>query len=302
MKSQNKKEGYCPLCKSNARFLFKKNKHDFFECLSCRFKFIYPLPKSAEIEKYYQDEYWDSAVYRGESSLGYASYLGERDSILDYFQKILEGLKKAYPKLNGRVLDIGCSFGLFLELAQKENWEIYGLDLSPTPVKKAKKRLGTKNIFNVGLEKAKFKDCYFDLVTIFQTIEHVDNLEKFLNEIHRILKPKGVILITTPNASGWQAKIMGSSWFAYRHPDHLSFFNFENLRTLLKKKGFVNIRAFKDPTRLYPFGYLLENVKFYYRGKFLVGLSNVIKRIVGPLGVIKIPIPLVSIVLTAQKK
>ena len=263
---------------------------------------IQQMPNQRTIDKYYQSDYWEKKAYRGESALGYLSYLAERESFIDYFQKVLKELKDFCPQLGGKVLDIGCSFGFFLKVAQEAGWQIYGLDLSPTPVEQAKRKLRVKTIYNKSIEEAKFQANFFDLVTVFQTIEHVVDPEKFLKEIKRVLKPGGVVLLTTPDAAGWQARLMGKSWFSYRHPDHFYFFNFENLSLLLKRVGFVKIRNLKDPTRLYPLEYLLENVKFYYRGKLFVKLTNFIKKMIGPLGKIQIPIPLVSLVMIGEKE
>lgn len=293
----------CLICQSpNINFLFKKKKRSFFVCQNCGLKFIQPIPKEIKIEQYYQAEYWQRKSYRGESALGYLSYLAEKESFLDYFKKILHQLKRIYQGPSGRVLDIGCSFGFFLKVAQAVGWQIYGVDLSPTPVDQAKKELGVKTIYNKSVDQAKFKANFFDLVTVFQTIEHMAILKNSLYEIKRILKPQGVVLLTTPDAGGWQAKIMGKSWFSYRHPDHFYFFDFKNLSFLLKNTGFVKIRKLKDPTRLYPLSYLLENFKFYYRGKYLVGLAELIQKVIGPLGKIKIPIPLVSLVIIGEKE
>lgn len=297
------KAQFCPICQSlKIKFFFQKKKRRFFVCQNCCLKFIQPFPSESEVEKFYQAEYWHRKSYRGESALGYLSYLAERESFIDYFQKVLRELKRVYPRPSGKVLDIGCSFGFFLKVAQEADWQIYGIDLSPAPVEQAKRELGVKTIYNKSIEQAKFKANFFDLVTVFQTIEHVVDPERFLKEIKRVLKPGGVVLLSTPNAAGWQAKLMGKSWFSYRHPDHFYFFNFKNLSILLKNSGFVKIRKLWDPTRLYPLAYLLENFKFYYRGKFLVGLAKLIKRVIGPFGGVKIPIPLVSLVVIGEKE
>lgn len=292
----------CPICRSsNLNLLFQRKKRKFFACLNCRLNFVHPLPDEDEIRKYYQAGYWRQQSYRGKNSLGYLSYLAEKESLLNYFQKTLNRLKKLYPNLSDRVLDIGCSFGFFLKVAQKAGWKIYGIDLSPIPVKEANRELGVKTIVNKNLNQAKFETNFFDLVTAFQTIEHLGKPGLFLKEVHRILKPGGLILVTTPDAGSGQTKLMGKAWFSYRHLEHLYFFNFRSLSSLLEKSGFVKIKRLANPIRLLPLNYLLTNFKFYSQNKSLVGLTKFVRKVIGPLGSIKVPLPLASLVLVAEK-
>ncbi|MGB9911605.1 MAG: class I SAM-dependent methyltransferase [Microgenomates group bacterium] len=290
----------CPLCHHFAYFNFQKGERKFFKCDFCQSQFIWPLPTAAELQKFYQAEYWENQSFRGESALGYSSYLAEKESFLDYFEKVFCQIKNFFSK-PGRVLDIGCSFGFFLEVAKKYGWEIWGVDLSLTPVSEARKNLGVKTIFKRDFLKVKFPPAFFDLVTCFQTIEHVASPIDFVKEVYRILKPRGLFLFSTPDAGGWQAKLMRKNWFAFRHPEHLWFFKQKSLFFLLKKGGFTKIKKIKDPTRLYPLNYLLENFKFYFRERNLIKLAKFFGKAISPAGKIKIPIPLTSLVITAQK-
>lgn len=291
----------CPLCQHPASFKFQKGERKFFSCRFCQAQFIWPFPSVAELKNFYQGDYWKNKSFRGESALGYASYLAEKDSFLDYFGKVFRQIENFFPK-PGRVLDIGCGPGFFLKVAKDKGWQIWGVDLSPKAVEKSRQFLGTKKIYNQPLEKVKFLSNYFDLVSIFQTIEHIEKPLNLLREVRRILKPAGFLIISTPNASGWQAKLMGKRWFSYRHPDHFWFFGEKSLKLLLLKAGFVKIKKIKDPPRVYELGWLVKLLPYYLKGNFWQKASLKIQKILGKGKKIKIPLPLDSLVLVAQKR
>lgn len=294
----------CPLCRHpQTEFLFNKNERGYFNCLNCKLKFVWPIPSSEKLTEFYRDNYWQKKKYRGdEGALGYLSYDEEKDSFLDYFGKILDQVRKKSFRLAGKVLDIGCGYGYFLKVAQDYGLSVFGIDLSPDSVNEANKWLGVKTIDNKNIFDAQYPDNYFDLITIFQTLEHVGEPGKFLEETKRILKPGGLVILSTPDAGGLQVRLMQSSWFSYRHPDHLYFYNYSNLSFLLNRSGFVKIERISDPARKYPINYLLENLKYYRRDKLLLRGAGIIKKVLGPLGASRISIPLDSLVVLAFKE
>lgn len=298
-----RKNPACLACQSQKTGrLFKKHRRDYWRCQNCGFQFVSPFPGLAVTRKYYQKGFWKQSSHRGRKVVGYIGYRRERESFLAYFDSVLKRTKKRYPKLSGRVLDIGCGPGLFLKVARRAGFGVYGLDLSAEAVKAARKELRTKNIFERPIEKAGLGADVFDLVTSFQTVEHVSKPEQFLQEIMKAVKPGGVVLLATPDADGWLAGLMGENWFSYRHPDHLLFFNFESLSRLLKKTGFVRVKRLKDPPRWYRLDYLLEISAYYHRNKVLYNSIKLLRKMTGPLGKIKAPLPLGSLLVTAEKR
>jgi len=287
----------CPICGGESRFYFEKFQRQIFFCQNCGLKFVWPIPSPKEIEPFYR-QYWRKKSFRGEKALGYLSYLAEKESFLDYFRKVFRQINPA----PGRVLDIGCGPGFFLKIAQEKGWQVWGLDLSKEAVVEARKILKTRRIYRKTLNDCNFLPNFFDLVVIFQTIEHAQSPLELLKKARKILKPRGLLLLTTPNTSGWQAKIMGRHWFSYRHPDHFWFFSQKSLEILLRQAGFAKIRKGKDPARVYELGWLLEILPYYLKGKFWQKLSGWLKKILGKGGKIKIPFSLDSLLIFAQKE
>jgi len=287
------KQHICPVCGQKPQLLFVRQRHIFL-CPDCGLRFVGDGPGKKNL---YQQNYWNQATSRQEESCGYTDYLAEEEALKKYFRDLLNQVDKFLPN-SGRVLDVGCSFGFFLEVArEKGDWQTFGVDLSAEAVTSAKKRLKTKNIFLGSLDQAGFPNDYFDLITVFQTLEHVADPVGLLKEARRVLKPRGMIIIATPDAESWLAQLMGKSWFSYRHLDHLLFFNYQSLSYTLKKAGFRQILRIKDQPYWHRLDYLLNKVKYYQRNRFLLQSSQWLRSWLK----VKVPIPLPSVVVKAGK-
>ena len=135
--------------------------------------------------------------------------------------------KRFIPKSikKGRYLDIGCSDGFTLGVAKKYGLNSHGVEIAKKPGNIAK-----KNGFNVHigpLESAQFKDNSFDVISLFEVIEHVPDPEAILKEIYRILNNNGVLIISTGNAQSISARVLKSNWDYYDfygHGGHINFY------------------------------------------------------------------------------
>jgi 2-polyprenyl-3-methyl-5-hydroxy-6-metoxy-1,4-benzoquinol methylase len=134
-----------------------------------------------------------------------------------------------------RVLDIGCSNGLFLDLFKEKGWETWGVDPSSNAnIAKKKGHKVTRDIF----ENVEFPANYFDLVIMNHTLEHMDNPSYFLSKIYKLLKNNGILFVDVPNAGGVGARLLGKHW-PYLAPDeHKQQFTRKTLSDLFKKNGF----------------------------------------------------------------
>lgn len=163
-------------------------------------------------------------------------------------------------KKTGRLLDIGCGYGYFLNMIQAEGWEAEGIDISESAVRYAKDTFGLK-VKTSFLEEAAFPDSYFDVVTAWDVIEHIINAKEFLMEINRILKKDGLLCLETPNVNGLLFKIAHILYrgsfnkidFALRglfYPLHLTYFNSNTMAFLLNKAGFKIKKLYKKESNL----------------------------------------------------
>jgi ubiquinone/menaquinone biosynthesis C-methylase UbiE len=161
-----------------------------------------------------------------------------------------EGLTwiERYKRPPGRLLDIGCATGSFLKLVQERRWDCYGVEVSDYAASIARDRLGVE-IYNGSFEDAPFPSDFFDVLTMWDIIEHFPKPLEALKTANRVLKPEGILLVNTPNEASLLRKmakfIYHGSGGVIRYPVtklyhcyHLAYFNAGSLNTLFEKAGF----------------------------------------------------------------
>lgn len=290
----------CCLCgKKDWEFLFSKNGRRIVRCRNDNLVMLNPQITAQEIHHFYNDRYFESPEFRGNTCIGYYAYIDERPLLLEYFRRKIALLKTYLSQ--GKLLEIGCGHGFFLEAAQNSPFQTLGIDISGYAVEYAQKHRLPARL--VDLEKAHFPPQSFDAVVAFQLIEHIPNPLKFMKEVNRVLKPGGLVLLATPNEGGYLKKIMGKHWLSYRHAEHLFFFSPKTLGELLSKSGFNSIEFRKDETRFYPLRHLLDGVKYYFKGKFFRDLAEFLGMILSKLNLldVKVPLPLDTLIVIARK-
>lgn len=132
-----------------------------------------------------------------------------------------------------KLLDVGCSSGAFLATACRLGFQAEGVEPSAGAAQTARDA-GLK-VFTGYLEQAQFPDSSFDAITLIEIVEHLRDAKALLAECARILKPGGIVLVTTPNAHSWTARAMGARWAGFSLNDmggHISFFNPRSMRLL----------------------------------------------------------------------
>jgi len=143
------------------------------------------------------------------------------------------------PAENIYILDIGCSSGNFLKSARKLGFNIEGVEPAPAAVATARS-YGFK-IYEGEIEHKEIPKNYFNVLTLFEVIEHLNNPLLLLKQCKDILKPGGILVIGTGNTDSWTQKVKSNNWEYYdinKHGGHISFFNKSSIRLLAKKAGF----------------------------------------------------------------
>jgi len=217
--------------------------------------------------------------------------MSERPLLLPYFRRKIVFLKRLLP--GRKVLEIGSSYGFFLEEAKRARLNILGIDISREAVAHAKRQGLPARA--VDLFDAKFPSNSFDGVVAFHLIEHVLDPMAFLREVYRITKPGGILMLATPKEGGYVQRMMGKHWFSYRHKEHLYFFSKRTMTMLLAKAGFSDIRCFGDETRWYPIRFLLRGVTFYVNNPWWLRFIRLFNL------ALKIPMPLDTMLVTSRK-
>lgn len=170
-----------------------------------------------------------------------------------------------------KVLDIGCSNGVFLDLFK--NSETWGVE--PSGIGKRSEEKGHKVIHEY-FEKAKLPENYFDLVIMNHTLEHVKDADVVLKKIYKILKNNGILFIDVPNAGGLSSKILGDKW-PYRAPgEHTYQFTKESLSKKISESGF-KILHWESRSGLFEFANPLQDLLLSllsFKKRFFTNLFN----------------------------
>jgi 2-polyprenyl-3-methyl-5-hydroxy-6-metoxy-1,4-benzoquinol methylase len=159
-------------------------------------------------------------------------------------------------KSEGKLLDVGCALGVFLHLARERGWEVYGVDISRYAASYARDVLGFE-VFAGELAEVQFPEKWFDVITLWDVLEHFPDPSRQLQEIRRILKDDGIILMNTPNEAGLLRLLAGMIFrlsggkisYPVRklyHPFHLHYFTQQTLQALLGKNGFTLVELEKS--------------------------------------------------------
>lgn len=155
---------------------------------------------------------------------------------------------------NGRLLDVGCGLGFFLERAQKRGWDVHGLDTSPVWVPLANSRLGAPRVELATLEEASFAPKSFALITVWDVIEHIFDPIPFLARLGELLAPDGRLFIRTPNIAYGYPVYAVRRWLLHHDvalgpTNHVVYFAASTMRRALRR---ANLRAIEWPVHVPP--------------------------------------------------
>ncbi len=266
----------CPVCgRTNCRRRFTRSGYEIFRCAACRHSFVHPVPSPEELRSIYDRSYFE----RGDK---YRARAGSEDPNAANDRRKLE-LIAAEREIVGRtehddeeprLLDVGCARGGFLGRARERGFAVEGVELSQTAADHARKEL--KLDVSVGtLFDAQFESQSFDVVTMWDVIEHLDDPAACIEEVRRILRPGGIVALSTGDASALAAKLMGRRWHLLTPPQHLWYFERRGLEQLLVDQGFrvVRTRSLPKHVRL---GFVLfkSGETFFPPARYLASLAR----------------------------
>jgi 2-polyprenyl-3-methyl-5-hydroxy-6-metoxy-1,4-benzoquinol methylase len=209
----------CTICKSaevKVKFNITED-HKVFCCSSCGIEFLDPQLNDAELKKLYSENYYRAWGIQGEQENEIT-----KEMKIATFQLRLNLIRQFITK--GRVLDVGCATGYFLEIAEKNGFLPFGVEFSEYSSAIAKKKFGDKNIFFGTLEQCDFENKSFDVIAMSDLIEHVRIPAQTLSKASALLKDGGIIMIMTPDTNTLSNKLMGKRWTHYKL-EHFFYFN-----------------------------------------------------------------------------
>jgi len=158
--------------------------------------------------------------------------------------KSAELIESRFRTGTGKLLDIGCGYGFFLQEMKSRGWNVKGVELSPEGRRYALDKFGIK-AFSEALEDIAFAEGSFDVVTFIYVIEHMPDPIGLLSEVRRILKPNGLVLLRWPHSTPIM-KILGPAarkFDVYHTPYHLYDFSPKTIKGMLLKSGFQAVET-----------------------------------------------------------
>lgn len=229
-----KKSRLCNLCGSNnVRLRYQIDRFHIVRCIQCDLVYVAEEITDQELIGYYGEAY-----YTGAQDKGYADYIGRRELRKEYFRSMIPRIRRHLRVEAPRVLDVGCAAGFFLEVAREQNWEAQGVEISAYAADYARSRLGL-NVFTGSLAEAQLSSCTFDLISFWDVIEHVGDPLKALRLSYDLLRPDGLLVLSTGDISGFTARVYGRQWGLLAPPGHLFYFSRETSFAMLRVAGFA---------------------------------------------------------------
>ncbi len=219
----------CYICGAKVYSLYKEvNSIPILKCKRCKLKWV------EDINKYTIVTFYDKSYFFNidGSKTGYKNYLSGEKTHIENSRNIIKEVDKIKSLKKARILDIGCAFGFLLNEAKiLKQCDVYGVEISNYACEYAKKQFGI-NIFNCELDACNFDSNFFDVVFLIGVIEHLSSPKACLKYILRLLKPDGIIVITTIDTKSL------IPLYSIKPPEHLFYFNHNNIALLLNKSGY----------------------------------------------------------------
>ena len=212
------------------------------ECEQCGLMYLSPRPTNSVIESWYGSGYFSGDGER--AGRGYLNYFAEDalGDLLSVARQRIEIISRNFSLKGAKVLEIGCATGETCEAVSEEGARVFGCDLSGNVIQVARRRYPHVEFQIASTEHLPFATATFDAVLAFELIEHVPSPSAFIREVGRVLRPGGLLALTTPNVecgrrTGW------SQWTGFLTSfEHLYFFDSKSLARLLSR-GSISIEA-----------------------------------------------------------
>ncbi len=232
----------CCDCETEHKYMFSKNDCHIWKCISCG-------TGHTEVNAFAPESYYTEDYFNGTYVDGYSNYVETEEALRVEFSKTLRYLNK-YAPTGGKLLEIGCAYGFFLNLAQ-DLYDVYGVEISAKAVDECHKR-GLSQV-HAGVLSQDVLDIVgsYDALVMLDVIEHLEEPKKILATAASQLKSGGIALLTTGDYSSIQANLFRSSWRLMTPPQHMWFFSVAGISKMAKTMGF-EVLSISHPWKFVP--------------------------------------------------
>lgn len=196
-------------------------------CRACGFV-TWPGAEQVDSNSLYDERYF--------TDVDYPDYVGNEPSLRRSMARHLEQMSH-FGAHRGALLEIGCAYGFFLDEARRYYDRVAGVDVAAGAVERARARFGVEAHAGSFLD-IPFEDASFDVMCMWDTVEHLPRPDRFIERAHRLLRPDGRLFLTTGDISSLNARVRGANWRQIHPPSHVHYFSRQTIATLLERLGF----------------------------------------------------------------
>lgn len=237
---QYKTEFRCPICEgpefeelcTATDFFISKQSFALAKCKSCGFVLTWNPPKGERLASYYNSPNY--IPHNKTNRTCFQILYGAARSIM--LRKKIQFIEKETTKRNGFLLDYGCGAGYFANYAKSKGWSVTAMDSNSNARKYALDQFSL-----TVLDENQIKELpsqYYDVISLWHVLEHIEDLSTIWSELDRLLKPTGALVLAVPNIASFDARKYQENWAAYDVPRHLWHFSPSTIQQLGSKHGF----------------------------------------------------------------
>lgn len=256
----------CPACARATlhRKLYSKNSCDILQCIRCGLG-------RAECNNFDVHTYYTEDYFSGARQDGYADYRGSEPVLRREFARTVQFIRRL--RSNGRLLEIGCAYGFFLQEAGRF-YDVAGIEIADAAVAFCRAR-GLSVANGVADEVTLAQFGMLDVIVLLDVIEHLPDPQGTLTLCRRHLNPGGVIIIATGDFASFYARLAGPRWRLMTPPQHLWFFTPESMQRVSHSLG-LKLEVCDHPWKVVP----LALIEFQMRrllgndGRLTTGFAN----------------------------
>jgi 2-polyprenyl-3-methyl-5-hydroxy-6-metoxy-1,4-benzoquinol methylase len=224
----------CYMCgASGGTSLLKDDPFEVLRCESCSFTYVTPRVPDSHLHLIYQTEYFKS---HSAKDFGYSDYLEDKSGYLKTFRKKAELVARHVQ--SGACLEVGSAAGFFLQAMRERGFEVHGVEVSEYAANFAREEFGLDTVFNGKLDEADLPRDHFDVVAMWDVIEHLADPIRELQRIRQLMKKDGFLVLQTQNPEHWFARMLGEKWQHFKQLEHVYHFSPKTITEALDRGGF----------------------------------------------------------------